>query len=252
MGTRVSDIHEEGLAGLALDVIVNESDGVIADRVGVVIGLRLILGVGKGRDHRVVSSQRAGIKEAASPSDRAVVAIETALERPVVFRPLRLRRLGHVPLADGVGCVPGRLEHFGDGDASSVQFTAIAVMPAIGHHPADTRLMRIQPGQQTGSSGAAAGGIVELTEPQAAIGESVELGSTNLSAIGADIREPHVVCHHDDNVWPLGCGGRLHQHDADENQGHTGRAIPKHGHSSLEFTAVSTSRVTVTSSKSVL
>ena len=94
VGGGVGDVQEERLVRVVLGVVADEPDGVVGDRVGVVVRLRLVLRVGEGRDHGVVADQRRRVVEAAAAVDRAVEAVEPALERPVVLRPVRRRCAG--------------------------------------------------------------------------------------------------------------------------------------------------------------
>ena len=57
----------------------------------------------------VVARERVRIEEASRAVDGAVVAVEAALQRPVVFVSVaaRPRGLGDVPLADRVGAITG-------------------------------------------------------------------------------------------------------------------------------------------------
>jgi len=61
---RVSNVHKERLLG---SVLVNVLYRVVGNRVGVVIGLWLILRVVVGSDVGVVSSQTVGIKKLPAP-----------------------------------------------------------------------------------------------------------------------------------------------------------------------------------------
>ena len=75
------------MSGVVLRVLADEPHGVVADGVGVVVRLRLVLRVGVRRDHRVVADERGRVVEAAGPVDRAVVAVEAALSGQLCFGP---------------------------------------------------------------------------------------------------------------------------------------------------------------------
>src|SRR5262249_42708506 len=146
-----------------------------------------------GGDHRVVAHQRRRVVKTAGADDGAVIAVEAALQRPVVLGAARLVVPGDVPLADRVGAIPGRLKGFGDGNAIAVQVAAVTVETLVLHHVADAGLVWIKAGEQTGAGRAAAGGVVELREAQAAGGEGVEVGRRDLAAVAAEVGVAHVV-----------------------------------------------------------
>ena len=125
--------------------------------------------------------------------DRAVEAVEAALERPVVFGAFRSDVAGDVPFARDVGGIARGLERFGDGDAVAIQIAAVAVVAVVVHHPADTGLMGVKSGEQAGAGGAAAGGVVELGEADPVLRKIVEIRGFNLAAVTADVRVAHVV-----------------------------------------------------------
>ena len=63
---------------------------------------------------------------------------------------------------------------------------------------------RISAGEQRGTGGAAAAGVVKLGETYAALSECVEIGRVDLCAVTANVAPPHVIGHGDDDVGPLG------------------------------------------------
>src|SRR5205823_1783390 len=105
VGGGVGDVEEERLAGRLLVVVGHEADGVVGDGVGVVVALGLVFGVVGRVDAGVVAGEGVGAEVVAGPGEGAVVAVEAALERPVVFGAVRAGVFGDVPLADGVGPV---------------------------------------------------------------------------------------------------------------------------------------------------
>ena len=199
MGRGVGHVEKE--RPVAVGHVVDEADRVVTDRIGVIEILRLRL------DRRVVAGQGDRVVEAARTVDRSVEAIEAALAGPVVLRCGRGWR--HVPLARHECVVARRAKDLGDGYASAVQFPAVPLPAAVFHHVAHARLMRIEPGEQSGSRRAASCCVVELREPQSAAGEPVEIRRGDLRTVAADVRETHVVGHDNDDVGPRAgrCGG---------------------------------------------
>lgn len=134
--------------------------------------------------------------------NRAVKAIEAALQRPV--RPIvvaaRIQLLGDVPFSGGVASVAGGPQSLGDREAPPIQITAITIATAIFHHMADAGLVRIEPGEQRGASRAAPRGVVEMGETQPAFGQRVEIGGGNISAVTSEIGVADIVGENDDDV----------------------------------------------------
>mgnify|MGYP000579923011 CR=1 FL=1 len=64
--------------------------------------------------------------------------------------------------------------------------------------------MLVHPRKQRGARWATARGIVKLREPQPVCRQLIERGRLDFTAVTADIREPHVISHNNDDVWLLG------------------------------------------------
>jgi len=195
-------------------VLADVPHGVIVDRVGVVERLGLVFRVRVGRDHRVVARQRVGVEEAARSVDRAVEAVVPALQGPIVLGPVGLGLFRDVPLAGHVGRVARALEGLGDGDAAAVEVAAVSVEPAVVHHMPDAGLVRVEPAHEARASRAAAGGVVEVREPQPVGGQTVEARRVDLTAVAPDVRVTHVIRHDQDDVGLLGgrCGCTICPH----------------------------------------
>src|SRR5262245_16849147 len=67
-------------------------------------------------------------------------------------------------------------------------------------HVAHARLMGVKAGHQSSPRGTAAGGIEEVGEAQAVLGEFVEIGRFDLAAVAADVRVAQIVRENDDDV----------------------------------------------------
>ena len=106
------------------------------------------------------------------------------------------------------------------------EVAAVAVGAPVLHHVADAGLVRVEAGQQAGPGRAAAGGVVELGEPEPAGGERVQVRRADLAAVAAEVGEAHVVGQDDDDVGPRrGIGGRRggrRGHHEEEGKGHDG------------------------------
>ena len=187
MGRGVGHVHQKWFARLTGGMFAHKTAGVMGYGVGVIVGGRLVFRIVKGRYHDIVTHQRRWIEKAARTVDGAVVTVEPAPERPVVFGPFCPGGTSHMPLAHRAGVVASRLGHLAQGAAGGVQFTRVAGLAQILHHMAHACLMRIQTGQEAGAGGAAAGGVVELTEAQTTRGQFIEVGSTDFPAVAADI-----------------------------------------------------------------
>ncbi|OQC18217.1 MAG: hypothetical protein BWX70_03550 [Verrucomicrobia bacterium ADurb.Bin070] len=197
---RVGHVHEKRFVRMPRAMLVNKARRLIADRVGVVVGRRPVLGVGERRDGRVVARQRRRIVKTAGPMDRPVKPVETALQRPVVLRVIGLRETRDMPLAHRIGAVAGRTQHFGEGRAAPVQVAPIALRAAVVHHVADPGLMRIKSGQQRGARRTAPSRIVKLREADAVRRQRVEVRRADLAAVTPDVGKPHIIRKDHDDV----------------------------------------------------
>jgi hypothetical protein len=197
VGRGEGDVAEEGFAGGGgfFDV----ADGVGADGVGVVEVLAL------GFDEVVVAGEGSGVVEAAGAVDGAEELVEAALAGPVVFG---IGDGGDVPLAGHPSVVATGAHDFGDGDGVGAEVAFVGGELVVLHHVADAGLMGIEAREEGGAGGATAGGVVELGEAEAFLGERVEVGGADLAAVAAEVAEAHVVGHHDDDVGAAGglCG----------------------------------------------
>ena len=208
VGGGVGDVQEEGFGGVVALVFGDEPDGVVADGVGVVELGGTVFGVVERADGRVVAGQGAGVEETAGAGDGAVVAVETALQGPVVFGTVGFDVAGDVPFAEGVGAITGGFEGFGEGDAVAVEVAAVAGESFVFHHVSDAGLVGVEARKQGGAGGTAAGGVVELGEAEAAGGEGVEGGGADFATVAAEVGESHVVGENDDEVGrSVGGGG---------------------------------------------
>ena len=79
----VGDVEEERLLGMVLGVILHELHRVVADGIGVVILLRLVVRIVERGDELVVAAKRGRIVKTPRAGDRAVEAVKAALHGPV-------------------------------------------------------------------------------------------------------------------------------------------------------------------------
>jgi hypothetical protein len=67
-------------------------------------------------------------------------------------------------------------------------------------------LVTVEAGEKGDAGGVALGGVVELGEAEAVVGERVEVGSIDFGAVAAEIGEAEVIGHDEDDI-----GGRHHE-----------------------------------------
>ena len=109
-----------------------------------------------------------------------------------------------MPLARHQRRVPGGPQHLGDRYAALTQVAAIAGQPVIFHHVADAGLVLVKARHERGTSGAAAGRVVELRQAQPALGQPVEMGRLDLASVAADVGETEIIGHDQNNVGTRG------------------------------------------------
>src|SRR5262249_45922967 len=145
---------------------------------------------------------------------------------------------GDVPLAEGVGPVPGRLEGLRERDAPVVEVPSVGVEALVLRHVPDAGLVRVEAGEQAGAGRAAAGRVVELGGPRPAGGAGGgggggEGGGADRAAVAAEVGEAQVVGENDDDVGSRRVGGasqgRQETQDRDECDGPSARR--ERGHS---------------------
>lgn len=81
-----------------------------------------------------------------------------------------------------------------------MQVSGVSWQSTIIHHVSDAGLVRVEPGQQAGSSGAAASRVVELSESQTCGGKCIQRWCADFTAVTAEIREAHVVAEDHNDV----------------------------------------------------
>ncbi len=129
-------------------------------------------------------------------AEKAVVAVEAALRRPVAERADRaaLGRRREVPLAERVGAVAALAQHLGErrrlrADRAPGVVEAGVEVGEIAH--ADRVV--VAPGQQAGPRRRAHRGDVEVGVAQAVRGEAVDRRRADRGAVAAELREAAVV-----------------------------------------------------------
>ncbi len=145
--------------------------------------------------------------------EEAVVALEADPGGPRVERPVAaLVTRGQVPLADRGGAVPLRPQDLGQRPRLGRDLAGVPgeVEREVGQH-AHPHPVMIAAGQQAGPRGGAHRGRVEVGEPQAPLGETVEIRRVEVGAVAPELREPEVVEHDHHDVRrpaPVGRPGR--------------------------------------------
>ena len=79
----------------------------------------------------------------------------------------------------------------------------------VAAHVSDAHLVRVSAGEQGGTARAAAGGVVELAEPQPVGGQAIEVGRGDLRTVAAEIRVSQIVGQDQDDVWSGRDRGRI-------------------------------------------
>ena len=108
---------------------------------------------------------------------------------------------GDVPFPGKISRILRGLQNLGDSLHIASEIALVSRESGVVHHMSDSRLMWVSSGQETCPGGAASSGIVELSESQTVLGQTVEVGSFDLAAVASDVGPTHIVCHHDDDVW---------------------------------------------------
>ena len=146
----------------------------------------------------------------------AVAVLETAVNGIVVLwckllvvhlmsQPLALvvaqRSFGHMPFSHPSSAVAGILEHFGYCYAVVGHCAAISRLMLVECHTSHSGLVLIKAGEHRSPSGAAAAGVVEMSETDAVFGQTVEVGCLHIAAIAANVGIAEVVGKNHQNVW---------------------------------------------------
>ena len=110
-----------------------------------------------------------------------------------------------MPLARHERLVSGVAEQFRQRHHPVVQIPLIAGGASeirCGHleHGADSGDVVIGSGQQHRARRRAGRGGMEIGQPDARVGQAVQVGSVDLTTEGADVREPEIVGHDDQKV----------------------------------------------------
>ena len=183
---------------MILSMILEKTEGIIGERVRKIEVL-----AGPPRRLLIECQTLRGVRfeEIAGPADDPVVPVKPPAQRPGV------RVVGSdMPFSGHAGPIPRLFQDFGDGHTSIVQPSlvgarrAILLTPVLMGHPTDPGLVGMKPRQEAGPGRAAAGGIVELAEAEALLGQAVEGRRTDFVAVAADVREAHVVGHDQEDV----------------------------------------------------
>ena len=206
LGTQ-AHVEEEGLLRRDGALGADEADGLVDDVFREVIALAV------GRIDVMVVEHQFGVPLAGLTLEEPIIAVEAALQRPLVegasLRGLEGGR--QVPLAGGEGVVAGGPQHLGQGACATGDappHPREAQVP-VGQ-PAHAYRMVVAAGQQGRAGRRAQGGGVEVGEAQAAGGQGVDVRRGDLRAVAAQVGEAEVVEHDADHIGRAGRGlGRL-------------------------------------------
>ena len=137
------------------------------------------------------------------PRHEAVEPLEATAERPAGPAGPRVALVfgGEMPLADGVGGVPGLDEHLGEEPVGEGDPRVVArIAGGDLDHPSHAVGVMVPAGQHAGPRGRAQGGGVKVGVAQALGGQAVEGRGGDIGAEAAELGEPDVVEHDDDDV----------------------------------------------------
>ena len=203
MGSGVGDVQKKGFLRMLLRMLAQETGCMIADRIGVVVGLGSVVGICISGNLGVIAGQRRGIVERSRAVDRPIETIKAPLKRPIVFRTVGIRVTSHMPFANRIASIIGRFKDLSDRAAGCVQIPLVALERLFVHHVSNTGLVRIKARQETCTRWTAPRGVVELGEPQTVARKPIEIFGSNLSPVAPKIRDSHVVAQDDDEVRRL-------------------------------------------------
>ena len=202
----VGHVEKHWLIRRLFRVFLKKHHRVVADGVGVIVGLGLIFLVIHRRDKAVCTAQGGRIIETTRANDGAVKFFKAALQRPVVLGTLRLRVLGHVPLAAHVAPVTARAQCLSNTHHIPTQFTTITGQLAVPGHQANAGLMRVHAREQRRPRRATARHVVKLRKSNPICRQPIKRRCLDLAPVTTDIRKTHVIGHDQDNIWLLSSG----------------------------------------------
>ena len=184
MRCRERHIVEERFSRVLPRVVGEALHGMVADRRG---GIEII----GDRHLPAVLDDAGGCKKIAVTLGH--------VERP--REPLRPRVAVDMPLAGVIRPIAGRCEQFRQeprpGGPRSLPISAFRQGIAADR-------LRIVAGEQGRPGRPAAGGVVALSEPQAAGGQAIKMGRVDLPAIRAQVGEAEIIGEDHDHVWRRG------------------------------------------------
>jgi hypothetical protein len=206
MGGIKGEVEEEGFRGAA--GLGEEVEGVIGKGVGGIEGAWLaVFGGGIGAGGAILGPARvigfflpAGIKASEHPVEFVEAAVGGFDVELVV----------EVPFADHESVVTGGAEDFGESHGVGLESATIAgeLRSAVVGHRANAGLVGVEPGEERGTGGTAPGGVIELRETEAVIGEGIEGWGLDFAAVTAEVRPTEVVGEDEEDIRSGWRGGR--------------------------------------------
>ena len=200
---RVAKVKEERRLPVALKMIFEKADGIVAEGIrDVVIGAR--------PDRLPFEVQQLRLEVVAAAAG-AIEAVEPAVKRKVLRQGsvwllcTGTRRIdpADVPFADVVASIACFVKQLRDRRAAIVQADGIAGPAPILTHVADACLVRIEPRQERRAGGAAAGAVVELGEAEAVRRETIQIRRGDFRSVAAEIRKTEIVRKNKKDVRPV-------------------------------------------------
>ena len=144
-----------------------------------------------------------------------VIAVKATLHRIASVGTVISAGSRYVPFAAHVGGVAAGTHDLGNRGIFGINLTAVTrtVFVHLGH-PSHAHLMLVSSGKQGRTAGTAAAGILELTEPDSIVSQTVNIRSMDFAAIAAQIRKSHIITQNQYDIGSLcischqlsGCG----------------------------------------------
>ena len=111
-----------------------------------------------------------------------------------------------VPLAGNAGPVARISQHLCERGAVVVEISLIGGGILNGrYHVPDSGLVRIEAGQERCAGWTTSRGVVHLSEPDARLGQRVDVRCIDLAAVAADVGIPHIIGEDENDVRPFRC-----------------------------------------------
>ena len=212
MGGGVSEVKKERFFSIALFMVFKKPDCVITDRIGVIISLRLIIGVIDRSDVSVLPAQSGRVVKTAGSGNGSVKPVESALAGPVILWALGTGVFCNMPLSRHVILITSQSQSLCDSQNISAQLTLVPGQFLIPRHQSNSGLVLVETRQQRCPGWTASGGVVKLGKTQTVFRKGVKVRGLNLAPVATNIRITHIIGKDDHNIR-LGYGINPAKHE---------------------------------------